>query len=382
MASIFRIPNVIITGKGARRALRTLPELRSKHNALFITDNIKVEQEIQKEIIADLASLEITVTEFHEVTDRVSAEMIQAGLAMAQECRADLIVAIGGRSAIKAGKLIGMLVTNGGSLEDYRGFQPLTSPPLTIVAIAMTASSGAAISNCACYNDDESCMRCCISDTKLIPTVAILDPGLTNWLSPQEIAADGIVSFGYAIEALASDMATPVTDSCALAAITNLVRWLPDAYTQSQNMEAREKLMYAQQLVSMARSNAIASMVCKLAGQLEVQTHIPLGNAVAALLPHVLDHYQKTLPGKVAMIGEAMVHGDATLGNDPQLTQTADKMRAIIQRLDMPLRLSFLGLEEGQINGVITALESATLESHTPLASDAAALIHLLKLAM
>lgn len=382
MASKFRIPNVIITGHGAHQELKKLPELKNKKSALFITDNVKIEADIEKQCKNDLSSLGIAITEFHEMSDKVSPDSITAGLDRATNCDADLVVAMGGRVAIKTGKLIAMLITNDGNIEDYKNSANITIPPITLVAIATTASSGAAISNCACYNDDVDCVRCCIADIKLTPTVAILDPGLSSWLSPQEIAQDGLISIGYAVEALASDYATPVTDACALEAITSLIKWLPESYAHSSSLEAREKLMYAQQLVSMARNNARSSLLCKLSGQLEVQTHIPLGSAVAALLPWVIEHYEETIPERMSIVERAILLGDSTLSVDQPGHSTADEIRSIIQRLDMPLRLSFLGFEEEQIESVVDSLVDSTLESYTPLHSDKGTLTDLLTKAL
>lgn len=382
MASIFRAPQVIITGRGAHKELRNLPELKSFRSALLITDNTKIDEAVEKNVKNDLAALEIAITEYRDIGDRVTEEVIEAGLERASSCKADLIVSIGGRAAVKIGKLIAIMVTNGGNLEEYVGIDNLSQPPLKMVAIAMTASSGSAISNCACYNDRDNRRRCCIADAKLIPAISVLDPGLTNWQSPQEIAGDGIISLGHAIEALASDMATPVTDACSLAAITDIVRWLPDAYAHSQNIEARERLMFAQQLVAMARSNTITSTLCKLAGQVEVHTHIPLGNVVAAILPWVLEHYERDIPDRINLIGKAIMRGDKTLVSEPTDISAPDEMRGLIQRLDMPLRLSFLGLEESDISDLVGSLHCGALLSHTPLPSDEDVLSDLLRKAL
>jgi alcohol dehydrogenase class IV len=158
-----------------------------------------------------------------------------------------------------------------------------------------------------------------------------------------------------------------------------MMRCLPEAYAQSHQVESREKLMFAQQLVSMASSNVMANMVCKLAGQIESLTHIPMGNAVAALLPNVIESLKNKIPEKIQMMAEAILAGDNTLEHGPDHPFAANEVRGIIQRLDMPLKLSFLGFEEHHISQLINSLDEHTLATEAPIPTDSDSLEKLLK---
>jgi alcohol dehydrogenase len=380
MAHLFRIPNVIVTGAGAHEAIPRQAELFGKKHALIVTDHVKIDTPIERKIIETLQAMDIATMEFSDVRDRVSHRVVNAATDEARDFNVDLVVAIGGRQAMHVGRLVAMLLRNGGRIEEYQSADRITKPSMTSVVVATTASTGVAISTCVCYTNEDTGKRFCFADPRLLPSVAILDPGLTNWLSPQDIALDGVASLGYAVEAMFSTMATPVTDACAREAITAMVRWLPEAYAHSHMLEYRERLMFAQQLVSMASSNVMANFICKLSGQIESQTHIPMGNAVAALMPNVVDMLADQAPDKLNMLCTAILHGDQTLeSGEDQRIMAADELRSIIQRLDMPLQLSFLGFEEKHIGLLLDSMDERTLFTSAPIPTDEKSLEKLLR---
>lgn len=381
MAEIFQIPGKIITGLGAVDEIKNLKEVFNKKTALIITDQVRIDKELEEKLYADLREKGIDLKHYNIVETSVTESAVNNGMEIGRQSQADLVVSLGGKVSIKVGKLIAMLLSNGGEIEDYIKRSSRVKGSVTFIAVATTASAGSAITNCACFNDSASCQRWCISDASLLPQVVVLDPGVSKWLSPKEIASDGIVSLSYAVEALASETATPVTDACAIEAASSLMRWLPEAYSKASSMEAREQMMYAQQLVSMARSNTRASVLCKLAGQLEVQAFISSANAISALLPLLIELYEETIPGKIAKLNAALNKSGATHFENIESDRVSDKFREIIAMLDLPSRLSFLGLEQDKLEEVIQTLTDSSLPSNEEGTVDHA-LIDLLRKAL
>jgi alcohol dehydrogenase len=357
MTRKFEIPRVIITGRGSHSELKNLPLLEGKRKALLICDSARVDSDVENNIKQDLKSRGIDIVEFREASKQVESEQLEKGLKLLSDNEIDLIVAIGGRGAIHLGKLLAFMATNEGPIENYVGVDSVKNPSLPLVAVAMTAGSGAAISHCACFIDSRNLYRSSVCDHHLMPEVAILDPGLKSWQQPREIAADGLTSISYAIEAVMSTESTPVTDACALSALTLLGRWLPVAYAHGNDINAREILMYAQQLVAMAIYNSTPSTVCKLAGQIEAYVHINFGHAIAALLPPLLEFFSETQPEKVELIGEALWKAESDSGSAGQRPPASELMRHFIQRLDLPLQLSFEGLEERHVENLMKMLD-------------------------
>ena len=359
MARRFETPRVIITGRGAHEEIKNLPVLDSKKRALVICDSKRVDTEVEEKIKQDLKARGIEVAEFREVSEIVNSAQLIASDKMVQDSGMDLIISIGGRAAIQLGKLLALLATNPHDEQTLLSLEKLNKPPLTMIAVAMTAGSGAAISHCACFNQSESRCRCAFSNGNLMPDVAILDPGLSAWQSPNDIAADGLTSLAYAIESLLSGKGTPVTETCARAAISSIIRWLPKAYTHGNDIDAREELMYAQQMVSMAIFNTAPSQLCMMAGQIEASLHIPFGNSVAALMPHLLDFYDGISPERVQRVGDAIWEAERQKGEPEKRPNPVEMLRRFIQRLDMPQQLSFLGMDEHQIDEIMNTLPSS-----------------------
>jgi alcohol dehydrogenase class IV len=369
MSFIFRIPRVIITGANSHKTVHELIEISSHQSSIIISDGNKVKPEVESTLVANLNSIGIKTAKYNKIDQAVTHTAVNEIASLAAELDADLIISLGGRYAMHAGRLVAMLRSNGGDILDYSNTDNIKNYPATFVAVATTASSGAAISSCVCYTNEASGKRVCFADPKLLPSIVVLDPEMTSWLSPSDIANDGMISFGFAIEALASKLSTPVTDSCALEAINNLVTWLPRIYSNSNNVHYRERLMFTQQLVSMANSNVFANMICKLAGQVESMTHIGMGNTVAALLPLVIEHFERLLPEKMTKLTDAMLRADKSLSYGAD-GSPANLMRSVITRLDMPLKLSFLGLEQTHIETLIDSLSDETMFTNAPLSFD------------
>ena len=381
MAEIFQIPGKIVTGLGAVTKIKELKEINDKKSALIITDQVRIDKELEEQLFDDLEKKGINLWHYNITAQSVTESAVNKGMDLGKNNSADLVISVGGKVAIKIGKLISILLSNGGKIEDYTRSGTLTNGAVPFIAIATTASAGSAITNCACFNDSTNCQRWCIADSALLPQVSVLDPGVTKWLSPKEIAHDGIVSLSYAVEALASDTATPVTDACAIEAASSLMRWLPEAYSKASSIEAREQMMYAQQLVSMARSNTRASALCKVAGQLEVQAHINSANVISAMLPLLIELYEEVIPDKILKLNTVLNRSGAPHFDNIESDRVSDKFREIVSMLDLPSQLSFLGLEPDRLEDVIKTLTDSSLPGNSENPVDQA-LLDLLRKAL
>jgi alcohol dehydrogenase len=352
MAYRFETPEVIIAGIGAHKELKSLSELRGKTRAIFVTDNARIDQQVKSTCKRFLIELGLEIADLGPVSEFSSKDLLTGWLADLSPGRTDIVIAVGGRKAIQTGKLFALVATNGDKILDPDFNPAAANQGIPVVAVAMTAGSGAAIAHCSCFYNSDTRRHQCISNPFLMPVVAILDPGLSEWQSSNEIAIDGVVSLGYAIESIVSLSSSPVTDACALAAITAICRWLPRAFAQGSDLAAREQVMFAQQLVSMAMANCATNISCKIAGQIEILTHIPAGNIVAVVLPHMLQYYNELAPKKTEQIAAALKEG---IGPAPGLgSAPAEELaRHFIHRLDLPQRLGFLGFDEALIPRVI-----------------------------
>ncbi|GFP26204.1 alcohol dehydrogenase, partial [Candidatus Hakubella thermalkaliphila] len=200
-----------------------------------------------------------------------------------------VVVGVGGGSVLDAGKMIAALATNGGRVQDYEGVDLVQKRMLPFVAVNTTAGTGSEVSRWAVITDTERQVKMAICDENIVPDVAIDDPLLTISLPQSLTASTGMDALTHAIEALVAKNATVLTDSLALKAITLISENLRCAYAEGGNVEAREKVMYAQMTAGLAFSNAGLGNVHAMAHQLGAVYNMPHGLANAVLLPYVME---------------------------------------------------------------------------------------------
>lgn len=199
----------------------------------------------------------------------------------------EVVVAIGGGSAIDAGKAIAALATNPGEPLDYlevigRG-RPLTDTPLPFIAIPTTAGTGAEVTRNAVITCREQRVKVSLRHPRMLPAVAIIDPVLTHTLSPAITAATGMDALTQLIEPFTCRWANPLTDAICREAIPRAARALPQAF--AGDPAARTDMAYASLCGGLALANAGLGVVHGFASPLGGMYDAPHGAVCAALLP-------------------------------------------------------------------------------------------------
>jgi alcohol dehydrogenase len=189
-----------------------------------------------------------------------------------------------------------------------------------------------------------------IVDWRVVPNVSINDPELTVSMPPELTAATGMDALTHAVEAYVSTIATPVTDSSAIKAIELISQYLRPAVANGENMEAREKMIYAELLAGMAFSNASLGYVHAMAHQLGGFYDLPHGVCNAILLPHVERFNMIACSGRFANIATAM--GENTEGLST--IEAAERALSAIQKLSkdvgIPSGLKEFGVKEEDLS--------------------------------
>jgi len=185
-----------------------------------------------------------------------------------------------------------------------------------------------------------------IVDWRVTPAVSINDPELMAGMPPALTAATGMDALTHAVEAYVSTSATPLTDSAALAAISIITEYLPQAVANGRNMQAREKMAYAQYLAGMAFNNASLGYVHAMAHQLGGYYNLPHGVCNAILLPHVAQFNLIASPARFRDIAAAMgenVNGLTTMEAGQKAIEAIQKLSGAI---GIPSGLIELGVQE------------------------------------
>ncbi len=221
-----------------------------------------------------------------------TVDTVRDGLAAARSMDCDLVIALGGGSALDAGKAIAGLMPNEGELYDYlevvgRG-RPLPRPALPVIALPTTAGTGSEVTRNAVLSVPERRVKVSLRHTSMLPRVAIVDPRLTYDLPREVTASAGLDALVQLIEPWLSLAANPLVDAICREGILRVARSLRAAWTDGSNAAARADMSLAALFSGMALSNARLGAVHGFAGPIGGRFPAPHGSVCARLLPIVL----------------------------------------------------------------------------------------------
>jgi alcohol dehydrogenase class IV len=217
---------------------------------------------------------------------------VDRALGSARQANCDSVIALGGGSALDAGKAVAGLLANGGSALDYMEVvgkgQKITKPSVPWLAIPTTAGTGAEATRNAVIGFPEKKFKASIRSELLLPRVALIDPELAVNVPPEVTAASGMDALCQCIESYTSTGANPITDALALRGIHLAARSLRRAYASGTDLAAREDMAMAALISGITLTSAGLGAVHGFAAPLGANFPVPHGIVCAALLPHVI----------------------------------------------------------------------------------------------
>lgn len=222
------------------------------------------------------------------VAGEPTVETAQAGAELARREECDLVIALGGGSAIDAGKAIAMLLGNGGDPLDYLEVvgqgRKITKPSAPFIAVPTTAGTGAEVTRNAVLASPEHKVKASLRSPRMLPALAVVDPELTLDLPPEITASTGLDALTQLIEPYVSSRANPMTDMFCLEGIRLAAGALREAFTDGHNLEARTAMSLASLLGGLALANAGLGVVHGFAAPIGGMFDAPHGAVCAALL--------------------------------------------------------------------------------------------------
>jgi len=217
---------------------------------------------------------------------------VAAGLAVAREAQADVVVALGGGSVLDGAKAIAALLSNGGEPLDYLevigGGRPIEKPSVPLVAVPTTSGTGSEVTRNAVLASPEHRVKVSLRSVLMLPRVALLDPVLTLSVPPQVTASTGLDALTQVLEPFVSGRANPLTDALCRDALSRAARSLRRAYEDGADLDAREDMALVSLYGGMALANAGLGAVHGFAGPLGGMLGAPHGELCAGLLPEVM----------------------------------------------------------------------------------------------
>jgi alcohol dehydrogenase class IV len=238
---------------------------------------------------------------FHAVPQHEpDTETVEAARAALTGAEADLVVAVGGGSAMDTAKAARMLASNPGPIEDIVGpmGMPMDPHDSLFVAVPTTAGTGSEVSESAIVAKKGTDYKMVLRSPNMSARLAILDPELGVTAPPKVTATAGYDAVTHAVEAYTSKAASPMTDPFARSAMELLARWLPVAYAEPQNVEARGACLIGSMQAGIAFNSAHLGLAHAIAGAMGALHHTPHGLANALALPWSMAFNQPELGDK------------------------------------------------------------------------------------
>ena len=313
----FRAPEKVYIKKGCMPvALQELGDVMGKKRAFVVTDSFLYKNGYTKPITDKLDEMGITYTVFSDVEPDPSLKSAQSGAEAMTKFEPDVIIALGGGSAMDAAKIMWVLYEHPEAdfidmamrFVDIRKriyTFPKMGEKAYFVAIPTSSGTGSEVTPFAVITDQDTGIKYPLADYELMPNMAIVDAD--NMMSgPKGLtAASGIDAVSHALEAYASVMATDFTDGLALKALKVIFEYLPACYDNGQNEPfAREKVAHAATMAGMAFANAFLGVCHSMAHKLGAFHHIAHGIANALMLEQVIRFNSSEVPTKMGTFSQ------------------------------------------------------------------------------
>lgn len=338
--------NVIFGVNSVEESLAAKIKEFNKLNVFIATDPGLVQAGIPNKIQSLLKENGIHSIVFSEIEPNPHAVTVMKGAELYKAESCDMILAVGGGSAMDFSKAVGVMVSHPGHILDYRrGEKPVVNDIPTLFAIPTTVGTGSEVTTVAVVTDHEAGRKYVVVSPELAPKIAFVDPLLTTSLPRHVVASTGMDALVHAIEAFTSVRSTPITDGLALQAIKMLKDHLPPSYALPNNLEARSQVHLASTIAGMAFGLGGVGLVHSCSHPMSAIYHVPHGLANAIILPYVIKHN---------LISNYKKYADIARIFEPSLTFKNDKVAAeklidllndFNQSLNIPKDFSYLGIE-------------------------------------
>lgn len=308
----FRAPRKVYMKKGCLPvALDELKNVMGKKKAFIVTDEFLYKNGYTKTITDKLDEMGIAHTTFFDVAPDPTLACARQGAKAMADFEPDCIIAVGGGSAMDAGKIMWVLYEHPEAdfLDMAMRFQDIRKRIYTFpkmgekayfIAVPTSSGTGSEVTPFAVITDEVSGVKYPLADYELLPNMAIVDADMMMNQPKGLTAASGIDAMTHALEAYAAMLATDYTDSLAIGALKNIFEYLPRCYDNGPNdPEAREKMANASTMAGMAFANAFLGVCHSMAHKLGAFHHLPHGIANALMIDEVMRFNASETPAKM-----------------------------------------------------------------------------------
>ena len=334
----FRVPTRVVFGLNCVQGIGETAKGMGSKAPMVLTDPVVHKVGLTEGVEKSLKDAGLRVEVCAEVTTEPTLAAIEKAVAFYRERGCDLIVAVGGGSTMDSSKSISLLLGNEGKLSEYhqmrvgadwRPPKPIQRRGTEIISVPTTAGTGSEVDGGSGVFDPEAGIKKWAGSPLLAPTVCFYDPLLTVSMPPRVTADTGMDAFSQVTEAYLRTASKPISDTLGLKTIEIIGQYLPKAWANGKDIQARSAVMTASAMMGMAFPNGGLIHVHTFAEVLGDYTHLPHGRLIGLMLPHVLEFSLVGCAEKMVDIGRAL--GEKVDGIPAR--EGAEKALAAIKRL-------------------------------------------------
>ncbi|MGE7716659.1 Alcohol dehydrogenase, class IV [Priestia megaterium] len=338
------------TGWGSLQQL--LLEVKKYHPAhiLIVTDPVLKDIGLVDKVSAPLIQNGYEVDVYADTAPEPPLALGEKLVSYAKSRKFDLVIGVGGGSALDLAKLTAVLAVHDGAVEEYlnlTGTKQISKKGLPKILIPTTSGTGSEVTNISVLSLEST--KDVVTHDHLLADAAIVDPELTLSVPSKVTAATGIDALTHAVEAYVSVNANPATDALALKAIRMISSSLRTAVENGKDKEARTQMSYGSYLAGLAFFNAGVAGVHALAYPLGGQFHISHGESNAVLLPYVMGYIRSSCVEKMRDIFEALGGNATSLSEEEASYQCVKQLQSLVKDVGIPQTLRGFDIPESAL---------------------------------
>jgi alcohol dehydrogenase class IV len=335
----------VIFGAGAIGQLGTLALELGFRRTLLVADRGLVSSGHVDEAITPLRNAGIDVVRFHEFEVNPDSRMIEAGTEFVATQKIDSIIGLGGGSSMDCAKGINFLLTNGGRIQDYRGYGKATNAMLPMVAIPTTAGTGSEAQSYALISDAETHVKMACGDPKASFRVALLDPALTLSQPRSITATSGFDAIAHAVETYVTTKRTPISEIFSREAWRLLEPNYERVLVQPDDLEARGAMQLGAFYAGVAIENSMLGATHACANPLTARYGTAHGAAIAMLLPSVVRWNERAAADRY----ETLLKLSSVAADKPSTEALARRLEALAAKGSLNGDLRQIGIEKNDL---------------------------------
>ena len=363
MAREFIMPGHIISGPGALEQAGTWFASFGK-KAFIVTDQMMIQLGNCQKLEEVLKAHGVDYYIFSEITGEPTDLMVKKGLAAYKEQSCDFLIALGGGSAIDAMKAVASLAESGGEISDYMGKEiQVKTPPMA--AIPTTAGTGSEATQFTIITDTEKDIKMLLKGRVLMPDMAVIDARFTMTAPPKITAATGLDALCHGIEAYTSRKAQPMSDTFALSAVKRIFRYLPKAYRDGKDQEAREQMALAALEAGIAFNNSSVTVIHGMSRPIGALFHVAHGLSNAMLMKECLTFALSGAKERFGDLGRAVGVASENDTDAEAGRKFLAGVEALVKELDIP-ELEGAGIQREKFFELIDKMAHDAMESGSP----------------